>query len=78
MSAKANPARDVFTFSLRGAAAINTYAFVPAIADDGLNNAWDRRLSRPRRDRPRATRVIEDFLARYFASGCREPVWSDA
>ena len=70
MSAKANPARDAFKFSLSGMAAINSYALVPAIADDRINRAWDRRLSQDLEDQPDTAREIEDFLARYFAPGC--------
>lgn len=73
MSAKAKPARDPFTFSLRGVAAINSYAPALAIADDRINRAWDERLGKDLEDQPAMTREIEDFLARYFAPGrCRE------
>ncbi len=74
MPAKANTARDVFTFSLGGTASINSHAFVPAIADDVLNKTWDRRLRRDPGSRRDVARKIEDFLARFFAPGCREPV----
>ena len=44
---KAKPARDAFTFSLGGMAAINSYAIAPIIANDRINKAWDRRFSGP-------------------------------
>lgn len=78
MSAKAKSARDAFAFSLRGVAAINSYALAPAVADDRINRAWDERLSPAKvderlEDQPGMTREIEDFLARFFAPGsCRE------
>lgn len=42
---KAKPARDPFTFSLGGMAAINSYAIAPIVANDRINKAWDRRLA---------------------------------
>ena len=74
MSAKANPARNVYAFSLRGVAAMNSYAFVPAIADDAINNALDQEREAPRQDRPRLTRMIEDLLAGYLTAGYRRAV----
>lgn len=70
MSAKANPPRDAFTFSLGGMAAKNSYAFVPAIADDNLSRAWDRNMSEPKVQKPHPILKFEDMLARYFAPGC--------
>ncbi len=71
MSAKANPARNVYAFSLRGVAAMNSYAFVPAIADDAINNALDQARKDPQQERPRITWIIEDLLARYLTAGQR-------
>ena len=71
MSARANPARDSFAFSLGGVAAKNSYAFVPAIADDNLSRAWDRKMSEPPVDRPHPVMQFENMLARYFAPGCQ-------
>lgn len=70
MSARANPARDSFAFSLGGMMAKNSFAFVPAIADDNLSRAWDRKLREPEADRPHRILQFEDLLARYFAPGC--------
>lgn len=72
----AKPARDEFTFSLQGMAAVNSFVFPPAISSDGINRAWDARLGhRPagedRSRRARTVRRVETFLARYFAPGCR-------
>lgn len=67
--------RDPFTFSLRGIRVANSHAIAPAIADNGINRAWDARLKpltspAPRCDHPAATQQIEILLARYFAHGC--------
>lgn len=70
MHKKARSGRDAFTFSLRGMRANASFTAVPAIADDRLNGLIEQRLSGPQEDRPDTTRRIEDFLARYFASGC--------
>jgi len=69
--------RDPFTFSLRGIRVANSHAMVPAIADNGINGAWDARLRRlpepaPRCNGPVTTQQIEAVLARYFAHGCCE------
>lgn len=69
MSARANPKRDPFTFSLGGLAAKNSYAFVPAIANDNLSKAWDRKLSEPPVEPQHPIQKCENILARYFAHG---------
>ncbi|MCU0977047.1 MAG: hypothetical protein MUC71_12180 [Steroidobacteraceae bacterium] len=70
--------RDPFTFSLRGIRVVNSHAMAPAIAGNGINRAWDARLSRlplpaVRCNQPAATHQIETLLARYFAHGCCTP-----
>ena len=72
MSEKARSGRDAFTFSLRGMRAIASFNPMPVIADDRINKIIDRRWSGPREDQPDTAREIEDFLARYFAPGCRQ------
>lgn len=72
MYAKANPARDRFTFSLGGMAAISSHALAPAVAADEINKAWDERLRREPIDQPDTAREIEAVLARYFAPGRRQ------
>ena len=72
MSTKANPARDAYAFSLRGVTAINSYAFVPAIADDAINPAIDQTLTEVGNLKPRVVERIEDFLSRHFAPGLRK------
>ncbi len=72
MFAKANPARDRFTFSLGGMAAISSYAFAPATAHDEISKAWDERLKQEHVDQPDTAREIENALARYFAPGRRQ------
>jgi hypothetical protein len=42
----AKPARDAFTFSLGGMAAIRSFVIAPAVADNRINQAWDERLRR--------------------------------
>ncbi|MEM9207882.1 MAG: hypothetical protein AAGA61_01445 [Pseudomonadota bacterium] len=71
MPVTANPGRDPFAFSLGGLAATNSFAFVPAIADDNLSRAWDRKLSEPAAEKRHPILRFEDMLARYFAPGCR-------
>ena len=70
MFKKANSGRDAFTFSLRGIRTIASFAPAPAIADDRINRAIDERLAGEPEDQPKTTiREIEDFLARYYATG---------
>ena len=69
MSATANCRRDVFAFSLGGAKAVSSFVCMPAIADDAIARAWDRRLCGGDQERPKITWLIVDFLARYFAPG---------
>ena len=75
MFQKASPARDTFTFSLRGMATVNGYTMMPAVANDGINRAWSARLSRVHGPLespapPATVRQLESLLARYFAHGC--------
>lgn len=72
MSARACKVRDPFEFSLGGIRTVSSFAFVPAIDDNALNRAWDRRLANGPVESPDLVREIEDFLVRYFAPGCRE------
>ena len=72
MSAKTCYERDPFEFSLGGIKAASSFAFVPAIDGRALNRAWDRRLENGSAAGTDLAREIEDFLARYFAPGCRE------
>lgn len=67
--------RDPFAFSLRGMGTVNSYAMVPAVADHGINRAWDARLwqlpqTAANGDQLALTHQIEALLARYFAHGC--------
>ena len=70
MFRKARSGRDAFTFSLRGMRANASFTAMPAIADDRINRMIDQRLAGHQEDRRDTTRMIEDFLARYFAPGC--------
>jgi hypothetical protein len=44
MSGKTNFTRDAFGFSLRGLRAAASHTTAMAVADDGINAAWDERL----------------------------------
>lgn len=70
MFEKAKSGRDAFTFSLQGMTTIASFAAAPAIAHDQINKAWDDRLKHGPGRRQDTVRRIEDFLGRYFASGC--------
>lgn len=76
MFEQAKPVTDAFTFSLGGMAAINSYALPPVVANDGINQAIDRRLAEQdgnRRTRRPLVLKVEDVLARYFApSSCTQ------
>jgi hypothetical protein len=68
--------RDPFTFSLRGARAVNSHAMVPVVADDGINRAGAPLVGQQARSASRGgpsalVRQIEALLARYFAPGSR-------
>jgi len=74
MHTQVKPARDEFTFSLQGMAAVNSFVFSPAIPHDGINRAWDARLGGTAVARGGSAPAgkslrIEAFLARYFAPG---------
>jgi hypothetical protein len=44
MSKHINTRRDAFGFSLQGLRSTAAYAAVMAVADDGINYAWDEKL----------------------------------
>ena len=46
MSGKTKATRDAFGFSLRGLWTAASYTSAMAVADDGINAAWDERLNR--------------------------------
>jgi len=48
MFEKAKPARDAFTFSLRGMAAKSPFVIAPIIADDRIEQVRDDRDRKPR------------------------------
>jgi hypothetical protein len=48
MADKTRSARDVFGFSLQGLRAAASFTAVMAVADDGINAAWDKRLGKKR------------------------------
>lgn len=71
MSEQKTATHNRYGFALGSVAAKISYAVIPVVADDRINAAWDRRLRRDPENQPDMTREIEDFLARYFAPGCR-------
>ena len=44
MADKTRSARDAFAFSLRGLKASASFTTFMAVADDGINAAWDEKL----------------------------------
>ena len=44
MPGKTNSTRDAFGFSLMGLRAASSFTTAMAVADDGINAAWDERL----------------------------------
>ena len=74
MFRKAESGRDAFTFSLHGMTTIASFTIAPAIAPDRINKAWDERFDSAPRQGINAIHRIEDFLGRYFAPGCCQPV----
>ena len=70
MTAHALHAHDAYRFSLGAAKSLNSFVFVPAIDNRAVNRAWARRRDRDPAESRRIVEQIEDFLARYFATGC--------
>jgi hypothetical protein len=52
--------------------AVSSFTGMPAIADDRINKRIDEQLGGMPENQPDTAREIEDFLARYFAPGCRQ------
>lgn len=69
MSQSAQAARGPFAFS-RGGMSAKALTFVPAIADNQLNDALARRFEAPAEESRDAVLAVENFLAAYFAGGC--------
>ena len=69
MFEKARSGRDAFTFSLQGMTTIASFTIAPAVAEDRINKAWDKRLNTACSASYPLVRRIEDFLGRYYASG---------
>jgi hypothetical protein len=74
MYSSTTPDRDPFEFSLRGIRAANSHAFVPAVADVGIDRMRNEPAGRPSDPAPghprsAVVREVEAVLARYFAHG---------
>ena len=65
MFGKARSGRDAFTFSLTGLTTIASFTIAPAIAEDSINQVWDKRLRRAPEDQPDTAeqfRIIRDLF----------------
>lgn len=47
MNKQGQAVRDAFTFSLHGATTIASFAAIPAVANDTINNKLDKRFRQP-------------------------------
>jgi hypothetical protein len=71
MKKTANKQLDRFAFAL-GSVTLATPFVIPIVADDRINRIVDQELRGAPGTRRDAVRALEDFLARYFAPGCRQ------
>ena len=72
MKKKENGRLDRFGFALGSVALATPYSAIPIIPDDRINRIIDQELCGAPESRRDAVRAVEDFLARYFAPGCRQ------
>ena len=72
MTKRGNARRDRFAFALGSVTLATPFVTLPIVPDDGINRAIDRKLGGAPGNRRDTVRVIEDFLACYFAAGCRQ------
>ena len=72
MKKKENGRLDRFAFALGSVALVTPYSAIPIIPDDRINRIIDQELRGAPESRRDAARAVEDFLARYFAPGCRQ------
>jgi hypothetical protein len=74
MFTKAGSGRDAFTFSLHGMTTIASFTVAPATAQDRIDKARGERLAGVSAQGVSKIRRIENFLGRYFATGCCQPI----
>lgn len=72
MKRKENSRLDRFAFALGSVTLATPFVSLPIVPDDGINRIIDQKPGGARGNRRNAVRAIEDFLARYFAPGCRQ------
>ena len=66
MSERTKLARDTFGFSLQGLRVTAPYTNFMAVGDDGINKAWDKRLSQAPKEAPRTPLHAADLPGRYW------------
>jgi len=71
MKKRENRILDRFAFALGSVTLVTPFAALPIVPDDRINRTIDQELRGAPESRSDAVRAIEDFLARYFAPGCR-------
>ena len=72
MKKKENGRLDRFTFALGSVTLATPFSAIPIIPDDRINRMIDQELRGAPGSRRDTVRAVEDFLARYFAPGCRQ------
>ena len=72
MKKTVNGRLDRFAFALGSVTLVTPFVSLPIVPDDGINSNIDQELGAARGNRRDAMRAIEDFLACYFAPGCRQ------
>jgi hypothetical protein len=74
MKKKENGRLDRFTFALGSVTLATPFSAIPIIPDDRINRMIDQELRGAPGSQRDTVRAVEDFLARYFAPGCRQAV----
>ena len=72
MKKKENRRLDSFAFALGSVALAAPFSAIPIISDDRINWIIDQEFRGAPGIRRDTVRAVEDFLARYFAPGCRQ------
>ena len=72
MKKKENARLDRFAFALGSVTLATPFIAIPVVPDDRISRIIDQELRGAPESRRDAVRAIEDFLARYFAPGCRQ------
>ena len=72
MKKRENGRLDGFTFSLGSVALATPFSAIPITPGDRINRMIEQELRGAPGSRRDTVRAVEDFLARYFAPGCRQ------